>query len=149
MFAVAVFALPILIADWHSRKIPNIYLIYIAYGVALMRINSGIASIPVIALAMLLAGAAVVVLRMGIGDAKLFITISLALNVASLPQLLSLLYWIYLATLVQIALTRCSIRCMPGSIPLAFSIIFGTTLYLAAGSTASLPEYADALVNSW
>ena len=149
MFALALFALPILCADWRYRRIPNIYLIFIMYWVGALRIISGIASLEVLSIAIAASILGVLVLRMGIGDAKLFILISLAINLPTIDSLVFLLICIYLGALLQIILTWGIKGVIPHSIPLAFAIFFGSALYLAATGTASLQQYADALVNSW
>jgi hypothetical protein len=149
MIAVFLFAIPMLLADWKYRRIPNIYLIVIFYYVAAIRVISGIASIKLLTLCALLSVFAVVILKMGIGDAKLILTICLGLNIASTADVLILIVCIYLAAVMQIIVIWGSAQSIPHSIPLAFAIIFGTMLYLAAGRAPSLQQYADALVNSW
>ena len=149
MAAVFLFAFPILLSDWRYRRIPNIYLIVILYWVVISRIISGIASMQVLFICFVLSASAVVVLKMGIGDAKLILTIFLALNVARYGDVVLLIFCIYLSAMLQIVVMWGSTRTIPRSIPLAFAIIFGTVLYLAARSVPSLQEYADALVNSW
>jgi len=149
MFALALFALPIMCSDWRYRKIPNIYLIFIMYWVGAIRIISGIASLHVLSLAISASILGVLVLRMGIGDAKLFILISLAINLPTIDSLVFLLICIYLGALLHIILTWGLKGVIPRSIPLAFAIFFGSALYLAASGGASLQQYADALVNSW
>lgn len=149
MFALALFALPIMCADWRYRKIPNIYLIFIMYWVGAMRIISGIASLQVISLAIAASILGVLVLRMGIGDAKLFIVISLAINLPTIDSLVFLITCIYLGAVLQIILTWGLKSVIPRSIPMAFAIFFGSALYLAARGGPSLQQYADALVNSW
>ncbi|MDA2963448.1 MAG: prepilin peptidase [Actinomycetota bacterium] len=149
MIVVALFVLPILIADWRYRRIPNIYIIYITYWIIFMRIITGIASPITIALALAISTICVATMKMGIGDAKLLSIISLALNLSNISELLTLIICIYLAAVAQIILSSLHRRRIPASIPLAFAIFFGTGLYLAAGSSPSLQQYADALVNSW
>jgi len=149
MIAVFLFSIPILFADWQYRRIPNIYLILILYWVSLMRIVSGIASVQTLILCLLLNAFAVVILRMGIGDAKLILTISLALNLTSSSDAALLLFSMYLVAVLQIIVIWGSTQRIPRSIPLAFAILFGTVLYLAATRAPSLQQYADALVNSW
>ncbi len=149
MFALALFALPIMCADWRYRKIPNIYLIFIMYWVGALRIISGIASLEVLSIAIAASILGVLVLRMGIGDAKLFIVISLAINLPTIDSLVFLITFIYLGAVLQIILTWGLKSVIPRSIPLAFAIFFGSALYLAASGGASLQQYADALVNSW
>ena len=148
MFALALFALPIMCADWRYRRIPNIYLIFIMYWVGAIRIISGIASLQVISLAIAASILGALVLRMGIGDAKLFIVISLAINLPTIDSLVFLITCIYLGALLQIIMTWGLKSVIPRSIPMAFAIFFGSALYLAAGGGASLQQYADALVNS-
>ena len=149
MIAVFALALPILLADLRYRRIPNIYLVLILYWVAAIRIATGIASLKALVLCIALAGVAVMIMKMGIGDAKLIITISLALNVASVADVALLFICMYLSAILQIIVIWGSTQSIPRSIPLAFAIIFGTMLYLAAARASSLQEYADALVNSW
>lgn len=149
MFALALFALPIMCADWRYRKIPNIYLIFIMYWVGAIRIISGIASLQVISLAIAASVLGALVLRMGIGDAKLFIVISLAINLPTIDSLVFLITCIYLAAVLQIIMTWGLKSVIPRSIPMAFAIFFGSALYLAARGGPSLQQYADALVNSW
>jgi Flp pilus assembly protein protease CpaA len=149
MFALALFALPILCADWRYRRIPNIYLIFIMYWVGALRIFSGIASLEVLSIAIAASILGVLVLRMGIGDAKLFSVISLAINLPTIDSLVFLITCIYLGALLQIILMWGLKGVIPHSIPLAFAIFLGSALYLAASGTASLQQYADALVNSW
>jgi len=149
MFALALFALPIMCADWRYRKIPNIYLIFIMYWVGAIRIISGIASLHVLSLAIATSILSVLVLRMGIGDAKLFIITSLAMNLPTIDSLVFLISCIYLGAILQIILTWGLKSVIPHSIPMAFAIFFGSALYLAASSRASLQQYADALANSW
>ena len=149
MFALALFALPIMCADWRYRRIPNIYLIFIMYWVGAIRIISGIASLQVISLAIAASILGALVLRMGIGDAKLFIVISLAINLPTIDSLVFLTTCIYLGALLQIIMTWGLKSVIPRSIPMAFAIFFGSALYLAARGGLSLQQYADALVNSW
>ena len=149
MFALALFALPIMCADWRYRKIPNIYLIFIMYWVGALRIISGIASLEVLSIAIAASILGVLVLRMGIGDAKLFIVISLAINLPTIDSLVFLITFIYLGAVLQIILTWGLKSVIPRSIPMAFAIFFGSALYLAARDGPSLQQYADALVNSW
>lgn len=149
MFALALFALPIMCADWRYRRIPNIYLIFIMYWVGAIRIIYGIASLQVISLAIAASILGVLVLRMGIGDAKLFIVISLAINLPTIDSLVFLITCIYLGALLQIIMTWGLKSVIPRSIPMAFAIFFGSALYLAARGGPSLQQYADALVNSW
>ena len=86
---------------------------------------------------------------MGVGDAKLILAISLALNLTSIADVALLFFCMYLAAVLQIIAIWGARQSTPRSIPLAFAIIFGTMLYLAAGRAPSLQQYADALVNSW
>ena len=147
--SIAVFALPIAIADWKYRKIPNIYLLFILYWVGMSRLFGGVRSPVTIALAILLAMTAVVFLGMGMGDAKYFILICLALNVSHATQLVILIVGIYIASAGGICISWLAGHKFPDSIPLAAPIVMGTTLYLAASSSIPLQQYADALVNSW
>jgi hypothetical protein len=149
MVAVLLLSIPILLADWQYRRIPNIYLILILYWVATIRIISGIASVRTLLLCAALTAFAVVILRMGIGDAKLILTISLALNLTSSSDVALLFFCMYFVAVLQIIVIWGARQSIPRSIPLAFAVIFGTMLYLAAARAPSLQQYADALVNSW
>ena len=149
MVAVFLFSIPILLADWQYRRIPNIYLLLTLYWVATMRIISGIASVQTLILCTVLTVLAVVIMKMGVGDAKLILTISLALNLTSTSDVVLLIFCIYLSAMLEIVVMWGSTRTIPRSIPLAFAIIFGAMLYLAAANAPSLQQYADALVNSW
>jgi len=149
MVAVFLFSIPILLADWQYRRIPNIYLLLTLYWVATMRIISGIASVQTLILCTVLTVLAVVIMKMGVGDAKLILTISLALNLTSTSDVVLLFFCMYLAAVLQIIVIWGARKRIPRSIPLAFAIIFGAMLYLAAANAPSLQQYADALVNSW
>jgi len=149
MFAIALFALPIAISDWKYRKIPNIYLLFILYWVGMSRFFGGVRSPGTIAIAILLATTAVVFLGMGIGDAKYFILICLALNLSQVNELVILIVGIYIAAAGGICISWLAGHKFPDSIPMAAPIVIGTTLYLAASRSIPLQQYADALVNSW
>ncbi len=149
MVAVFLFSIPILLADWQYRRIPNVYLIFTLYWIATLRIISGIASVQTLIICVVLTALGVVILKMGIGDGKLILTISLALNLTSNADVALLFFCMYVAAVLQIIVIWGARQSIPRSIPLAFAIIFGTMLYLAASRAPSLQEYADALVNSW
>ena len=149
MLAFTLLAVPILISDWRYRRIPNIYMLLFLYWVMLMRVVTGIASIETIFLVLLIALSALLIMRMGMGDAKFFVITALALTLPNAGSLALLVMCIYLSAITQIIITSAYHHRVPSSIPLAFSIIFGTVLYLAARNSPSLRQYADALVNSW
>jgi len=149
MLALIFLAVPILISDWRYRRIPNIYMLLFLYWVMTMRVISGIASIKTIFLVLLIALSALLIMRIGMGDAKFFVIIALALNLANAWSLALLIICIYLSAIAQIIITSAYYLRVPSSIPLAFAIFFGTVLYLAARNSPSLRQYADALVNSW
>ena len=148
MVGLILFAIPVCIADWQYRRIPNIYCALIGYGVIFERIIFGIASIPTQLTALLIAGIALS-LRMGMGDAKLFVIAALALNLNGLGQLGLLVIAIYIMAISQVLLVWGHSRAIPHSIPMALAIFSGTALYLAACIQPTLQEYANALVNSW
>jgi len=149
MFAIAVFALPIALSDWKYRRIPNIYLLFISYWITATRIVSGINSPTTIGVAILLCCLAVVLFGLGMGDAKFFTLLCLALNLSQTTQLMVLIFYIYFAATVGISITWLTTRRFPVSYPMAAPIIAGATLYLAASMWLPLQQYADALVNSW
>ncbi len=148
MFVLATFAIPICISDWRTRRIPNIYLIFMLYLILAIRLFLPIKSIAVISAAALCA-ALLSVAGMGAGDAKLFVITALALNLPNFGALLLLATSIYVAAILQIILMGLYSRRLPKSIPLAFAIFSGSALYLAAAMSTSLRQYADALANSW
>ena len=148
MVGLILFAIPVCIADWQYRRIPNIYCALIGYGVIFERIIFGIASIPTQLTALLIAGIALL-LRMGMGDAKLFVITVLSINLIGLAALGYLVISIYIVAITHVLLVWAYSRAIPHSIPMAFSIFMGSALYLAARSHPFLQEYADALVNSW
>ena len=86
---------------------------------------------------------------MGIGDAKYFILICLALNLSQVNELVILIVGIYIAAAGGICISWLAGHKFPDSIPMAAPIVIGTTLYLAASRSIPLQQYADALVNSW
>jgi len=149
MFSLVIFSIPIAIADWKYRRIPNIYLIFITYWVGLEKFICGISSPSILCASIAVAFLAVTVLGIGMGDAKLFVLISIAVNISSPFEIVILICAIYLAASIQICITWVANQKIPRSIPMAFSLFFGGTLYLAARGAISLQEYADALVNSW
>ena len=148
MFVLAIFAIPLCISDWRYRRIPNIYLIFMLYLVFALRLFFPLKSIAVIS------GTAVCAfllckVGMGAGDAKLLIITALALNLPNFGALLLLAMCIYVAAILQVILMWLYSAELPRSIPLAFALFCGSALYLAAGTSTSLRQYADALVNSW
>ena len=148
MFVLALFALPICISDLRYRRIPNIYLLFMLYPIALMHIFAGTQSISVIFVTTLVA-ALLSRVGMGAGDAKLFVLVALALNLGNFVALLLLATGTYVAAIVQlVSMWRISTR-LPKNIPLAPAIFLGSALYLAASTSTTLRQYADALVNSW
>jgi len=148
VFILALFALPICISDWRYHRIPNIYLLLMLYAIAVMHFFVGTRSITVIIAATMFA-ILFSWLGMGAGDAKLFVIIALALNLASFGELLLLATSTYVATIVQLVFTWRISRRLPKKLPLALAIFLGSALYLGASTSTSLRQYADALVNSW
>ena len=149
MVALALFSIPICIADWRYRRIPNIYIIFLAYPILIERVLFGVHSISIVAWACLFAVMAWVFLRVGMGDIKLFLLVVLALNFDGMSSLLVFLVCIYFCSLAQIALMSGINFRIPRSVPLAYAIFIGTGLYLGVKNSTYLQEYADALVNSW
>jgi Flp pilus assembly protein protease CpaA len=149
MLAIALFSLPIALSDWKYRRIPNIYLLFIFYWVTTTRIVSGINSPAIIGVAFLFCFLAVFFFGLGMGDAKFFMLLCLALNLSQTTQLMVLIFSIYLAATIGISITWLTTRRIPDRYPMAVPIIVGATLYLAASMWLPLQQYADALVNSW
>lgn len=148
MVGLIIFSIPICVADWRYRKIPNIYIEIICYEVIFERVIFGIASIPTQLVTFLITCIGLLA-RMGMGDAKLFLIASLALNLTGLAQLGFLVMTIYIMAIAQVLLMWAHSRAIPHSIPMALAIFIGTALYLAACMRPTLQEYANALVNSW
>lgn len=148
MFVLAIFAIPICVSDWRYRRIPNIYLIFMLYLILALRLFLPLKSIAVISGTAL---CAVLLYKVGLGagDAKLLVITALALNLPNFGALLLLATCMYVAAILQIILMWLHAAQLPKSIPLAFAIFSGSVLYLAAGMSTSLRQYADALVNSW
>ena len=149
MTALWIFALPICIADWSTRKIPNIYLIFLAFLIYIQLLFFGVKSLPVQGLAFLLAIFSVIFLKIGMGDAKLLVLTVLALDLGATYELLALVSCMYLASIAQIMIVGAFNRRIPSSIPLASAIFIGTALYLGTNMSTTLQEYAHAVVNSW
>ncbi len=149
MIALLILATPLCIADITYHRIPNIYLVTGLYAIAAERIFFGVASIEIVAAAVVVMLALHVVIKIGMGDVKLIVLITLGCNCEVLADFLRLLAAISLfasaAGIMQIL--RKGDR--KGSIALAPSIFLGTSLYLCSRSSSFLQEYADALVNSW
>lgn len=149
MAALALFVIPMCFTDWRYRRIPNIYLIFLAYFILVERAFFGVLSISVVAWACLIAMAGNLLLKIGMGDVKLILLSVLALNIDTLSNLLVFLSCMYVCSLAQIALMSGIKLRIPRSVPLAFAIFMGTALYLGAKNSTYLQEYADAVVNSW
>ena len=148
MLALAIFAIPICISDWRNRRIPNIYLIFMLYLILALRLFFPLKSIAVIS-GTALCAVLLCKVGMGAGDAKLLVITALALNLPNFAALLLLATCMYVTAILQIILMWLYSAQLPKSIPLAFAIFSGSALYLAAGMSTSLRQYADALVNSW
>jgi len=144
-----IFALPMCIADWRNRRIPNIYLIFLAYLIGLQTLFFGVKSLPVQGATILIAIFSVIFLKIGMGDAKLLVLTVLALDLGGNFELLALVACMYCASILQIMIVWMINRRIPSSIPLAFAIFIGTGLYLGTSVSTSLQEYAHAMVNSW
>ena len=118
MLALALFSIPVCFADWRYRRIPNIYLIFLAYSIVIERIFFGVNSISVVVWACLIAVMAYLLLRMGMGDVKLFLLAVLALDIDGVSSLLVFLTCIYVCSLAQIALMSGINFRIPRSVPL-------------------------------
>ena len=148
MFVLVVFAIPICISDLLYRRIPNIYLLFMLYFILATRLFIPVKSLSVISAATFCA-VLLLLVGVGAGDAKLLIISALALNLPNFGALLLFATSIYVGAIFQVILMWLFSARLPKSIPLAFAIFSGSALYLAANMSASLRQYADALVNSW
>lgn len=149
MTALWIFALPICIADWRVRKIPNIYLIFLAYVIFIQLLFYGVRSLAVQGVVCVIALFSVIFLKIGMGDAKLLVLTVLALDLGQIYELLALVTCIYIASILQIMIIGAMNRRIPSSIPLAGAIFMGTALYLGTNVSTTLQEYVHAVVNSW
>lgn len=149
MTALWIFALPICIADWRVRKIPNIYLIFLAYVIYIQLLFYGVRSLAVQGVVCVIALFSVIFLKIGMGDAKLLVLTVLALDLGQIYELLALVTCMYIASILQIMIIGAMNRRIPSSIPLASAIFIGTALYLGTNVSTTLQEYVHAVVNSW
>jgi len=127
-----IFALPIVIADLSSRKIPNIYLIfycYLTFPILLWRGFQRIDLTCAFAILLLLCS----LLGMGMGDIKLIFLISLLIGLNSICLFVILFTSIMAFSLMQIFLIWAMSKVFPASIAMAPAIFMGTGLYLASG----------------
>ena len=149
MTALWIFALPICIADFRVRKIPNIYIIFLAYLIGVQILFSGVKSLPVQGVVFVFAMFSVIFLKIGMGDAKLLVLTVLGLDLGGIYELFALVACMYIATMVQIMIIWVINHRLPSSIPLASAIFIGTALYLGTNVSTTLQEYVHAVVNSW
>ena len=149
MSALWIFAFPICIADWRVRKIPNIYLIFLAYVIYIQLLFFGVGSLAVQGVVCVIALFSVIFLKIGMGDAKLLVLTVLALDLGQIYELLALVTCMYIASILQIMIIGAMNRRIPSSIPLASAIFIGTALYLGTNVSTTLQEYVHAVVNSW
>ena len=130
---IFIFALPIVIADYSSRKIPNIYLVYYAYLCALSLFTQGfpqISSMVCTVLILMLAGFS----GAGMGDIKLLLLIILFIRPHCIQELLSFFLMVFAVCAVEIAMTCLATKAFVRTIAMAPSIFIGTGLYLATNS---------------
>ncbi|NCW43250.1 MAG: hypothetical protein EBV94_03820 [Actinobacteria bacterium] len=128
------FALPISIADISSRKIPNIYLLFYAYLVAVLVVVRGVLN-PILMLMVLAILLLMSAIGIGMGDCKLVGLIVLMLQLSSFQEFELLLLAIFMIALIQIALIWVYSKVIPRTIALAPAIFIGTSLYLATSQS--------------
>ena len=128
------FALPISIADISSRKIPNIYLLFYAYLVAVLVVVRGVLN-PIFMLMVLAILLLMSAIGIGMGDCKLVGLIVLMLQLSSFQEFELLLLAIFMIALIQIALIWVYSKVIPRTIALAPAIFIGTSLYLATSQS--------------
>lgn len=129
---IFIFALPIVIADYSSRKIPNIYIIFYAYLLASIVFLRGFPRFHVLLFSMV-----VLILfstcGAGMGDVKLLSLLVLFLRPASIQAVIGLLFSVLLLCSLEIVLTILITKAYVRSIAMAPAIFVGTGLYLATG----------------
>ena len=127
---IFIFALPIVIADYSSRKIPNIYIIFYAYLLAIIVFFRGFPRFHVLLFSLL-----VLILfstcGAGMGDVKLLSLLVLFLRPTSIQGVFGLLFSVLLVCSLEIALTMLITKAYVRSIAMAPAIFVGTGLYLA------------------
>ena len=122
------FLLPITVADIRNRVIPNIYLKLLTFLMLVSFIINGVPQSDVYLPGLLLI-MAFFILKIGMGDLKLLLIITLTFNC----QIISLLALVSIGAVVHIAVSTARFRSIPDSIPLAPAIFFGFVSYLAVG----------------
>lgn len=131
------------------HRIPNIYLTWMFYIIAIERIFIGVTSINTFVSAGIVLLTLYGVAGIGMGDVKLVLLICLTLDFQGNFQL-----WVFILAIFACASTMVMVELLitgriRREIALAPSIFMATALYLGARSTGFLQEYAYALVNSW
>ena len=127
-------AFPISIADISSRKIPNIYLQFYAYAVAVLVVVRGLPD-PVFMLVVLVTLLLMSAIGVGMGDCKLLGLIVLMLQLSRFQEFELLLLAIFMTALIQILLIWLYSKVIPRTIAMAPAIFIGTTLYLATSQS--------------
>ena len=128
------FALPISIADISSRKIPNIYLHFYAYAVAVLVVFRGLPDLIFI-LVVLVTLLLMSVIGVGMGDCKLLGLLVLMLQLSRFQEFELLLLSIFMIALIQIVLIWLYSKVIPRTSALAPAIFIGTSLYLATSQS--------------
>ena len=123
-------ALPIIIADCHSRKIPNIYLYFYTYVGAMICVVKGFSNLILLLLVIAIL-ALLHLCGMGMGDSKLIALIVVLLQFHGFTQFSSLLISIAFVSGVEISLYMVVFKVVARTIAMAPSIFIGTALYLA------------------
>ena len=149
MIALAIFALPICIADVKYHRIPNIYLIWMFYINGVELIFNGFTSINIFIYAVIVLCLLHGVAGIGMGDVKLVILMCLATHLARSFQLWLFICAIFACASILVLLEFLLSGRIRREIALAPAIFMATALYLGARSSGFLQEYAHALVNSW
>ena len=130
---IFVFALPIVVADYSARKIPNIYIIFYSYLCSVSLFVRGFPQINTVVCAVLIL-TVFALSGVGMGDVKLLLLIILFLQPQSINEVLSIFLMIFAICATEIAITCFVTKAFARTIAMAPSIFIGTGLYLATNS---------------
>lgn len=128
-----VFALPIVIADYSTRKIPNIYIIFYSYLCSISLFVRGFPQINTVVCAVLILTLCAFT-GAGMGDIKLLLLIILFIRPQSIKEVLSFFLMVFAVCTAEIAITCFATKAFARTIAMAPSIFIGTGLYLATNS---------------
>jgi Flp pilus assembly protein protease CpaA len=125
-----ILAIPISLADLKSFTIPNVYLVMLSLLCAPYVFFNGLGQISVFLAAMFIL-LILILLGLGMGDAKLLSIILLTLNSDGYSDLTLLAVLIILSASLHVMWRTLKNRSLPRRIPLAPTIFVGLALYLA------------------